>query len=118
MAVPFFSARNEELVCSCEAFSQLLEDFSRVSDGVQTVKSLLITGESKPISSIRATIIVLATKEKLLGYLFSLSLFLTPIAQYCLESSQGAGFIETEDVFWQNVSRLNCSAGAGLVTMG
>lgn len=45
---------------SYDAFSQLLEDSLRVSDGVQTVKSLLITEESKLISSAWATIVVLA----------------------------------------------------------
>lgn len=40
-------------------FTLVREDF-RVSDGVQAVKSLLVTEESKLISSARATIVVLA----------------------------------------------------------
>lgn len=42
------------------SFFTLVRGLFRVSDGVQAVKSLLVTEESKVISSVRATTVVLA----------------------------------------------------------
>lgn len=44
------------------SFFTVVRGLFRASDGVQAVKSLLVTEESKLISSARATIVVLAIK--------------------------------------------------------